>query len=173
MNKTEPLLKSTSHVLDIGSGMGFLTCCIAQICKTVVGVEHVKELVAKSQEIVKVHYKALCDENKIRFTKADGRYGYEKYGPYDLILIEPLVKQQIPDKILSQLKPKGFLVCTIKTESNIQIVKVDAHQRQEVLFDDRDFLTRVHKDALIDISHQEIIKFKNMWSTIEDLITYT
>lgn len=150
----EPFLKPESRVLDIGSGMGYITCCLARLCQLVIGVEHVKELVIKAQEIVQNHYQDLS----VCFAKLDGRQGCEKYAPYDLILIEPLVKT-FPEKLFNQLKSTGCIVAVVKSESKITMVKYNKNQERTILNDDHVWLMQNHKDTLCDLQHQENLKF--------------
>lgn len=144
--------------------MGYLTCCMAHMAWLVTGVEHVKDLVNKAQEICASHYKPLVEKKRIQFAKYDGRYGYERAAPYDLIVIEPVVKKGVSPCILPQLKPGGVLIAVVKSEARnrLQLVKMDGEGHEEILSDDHDFLARNHKDSLVDIDRQDMARFDIM-----------
>nr|XP_027195061.1 uncharacterized protein LOC113789691 [Dermatophagoides pteronyssinus] len=165
----EPFLRKNSRVLDIGSGMGHLTCLLANLCQFVVGIDNVKELVKKSQEIVAKYYQNL----QLCFCKTDGRNGCENYSPYDLILIEPIIRTgTVPEKLFRQLKPNGSIIAIVRfTDEYQQLLQQQSQQQQqqqpqlnrfqlvrfikmnnlqitlEILCNDHDWLVQNHKDC--------------------------
>jgi protein-L-isoaspartate(D-aspartate) O-methyltransferase len=75
-----------SLALDIGSGSGYLTACMAEMVAPegkVVGVEHISELVDISKRNVAKNKNQLLESGRVKFVVADGRLGYAKDGPYD------------------------------------------------------------------------------------------
>lgn len=75
-----------SLALDIGSGSGYLTACMAEMVGPegkVVGVEHISELVDMSERNVAKNKNQLLESGRVKFVVADGRLGYAKDGPYD------------------------------------------------------------------------------------------
>lgn len=76
--------------LDIGSGSGYLTACMAEMVGPegkVIGVEHIKELVDMAQQNVAKHKKDLLESDRIKFVVGDGRLGYPSEGPYDCMYV--------------------------------------------------------------------------------------
>lgn len=159
MEQLESYITSDSRILNIGCGYGFITVCLAQLAKHVIGIDHVKELVAKANDIVHRHYGRLKEQNRVTFEVADGRYGYQQFAPYDMILIEPVVKQNIPDIIMNQLKPNGCICVVLKSETRLQMIKINRNGHSgtivETLINDHQFLQQNHKDTLTDLRNQD------------------
>lgn len=104
-------LKEGSVALDVGSGSGYLTACMAELVgKTgkVVGIDHIAELVELSKaNIMKGNADLLKDERVVMVT-GDGRLGYPKEGPYDAIHVGAAANP-VPPALIEQLKPGGRL----------------------------------------------------------------
>ena len=66
-----PALNPGAHVLDVGSGSGYLTACFSELVGEqgkVVGIEHIQELVQDSIENVKRSGRShLLDSGAIEF----------------------------------------------------------------------------------------------------------
>ncbi len=74
--------KHPLRVLDVGSGSGYLTALLAQFVGEegkVVGVEHIKELVALSEANLRrwEEGRKMLDSGRVKFVVADGRLGYK------------------------------------------------------------------------------------------------
>ncbi|OMJ27310.1 Protein-L-isoaspartate O-methyltransferase [Smittium culicis] len=82
----EEYLKPGNKVLDVGSGSGYLTACMAAMVEPnglVVGVDHVKQLVNLSVSNISVSNSRWLDSGLIKMVTGDGRKGCIEYGPYD------------------------------------------------------------------------------------------
>jgi len=91
---------------------------MAQINQTnskVIGIDHVKQLVDKSQEILEKNFPYLL--NQVNFIKSDGSNGYSPGAPYDAIHIGGVVTK-VPQTILDQLKIGGRLIAPIIHDQN-------------------------------------------------------
>ncbi|CAG2165140.1 unnamed protein product [Oppiella nova] len=111
----EPHLTPSCKVLDIGSGTGYLTACIASMVGPkgrVIGVEHIPQLVQQSIETTDKHYPQLKGSGVMKIYLGDGRFGHSSEGPYDLIFIEPLTRR-VPQKLVDQLRAGGRIVVPI------------------------------------------------------------
>ena len=77
-----------AHILDIGSGSGYLTVALSKMTNDtglVVGIEHVYQLYNFGLENVKKQNSHLINNENIIFINEDGRNGYAKYAPYKAI----------------------------------------------------------------------------------------
>lgn len=100
-----------AKALDVGSGSGYLTACMAEMVgKTgkVVGVEHIPELVEQSKQNIKRGNADLLESGQVVLVTGDGRQGYENEAPYDAIHVGAAA-HPIPDALIKQLKPGGRL----------------------------------------------------------------
>lgn len=151
--------------------MGFLTVCLAHLAKTVIGVEHVRSLATKSAEIVTNHYGNLSEQGRVVFFNEDGRYGLQRLAPYDLILIEPIVRHAVPETIFRQLRPGGCLVAVVRTESKVAMYRFTLNEAKKVfrqtLIDDTSYLNAQHKDYLCDLKNQETVPFLNKLKSLQ------
>jgi len=76
----------TCVALDVGSGSGYLTVCMAQMVGPqgkVVGVEHIPELVELAKQNTLKDHPEYMQEERVTFHSTDGRAGYPTGAPYD------------------------------------------------------------------------------------------
>jgi protein-L-isoaspartate(D-aspartate) O-methyltransferase len=81
--------------LDIGCGTGYLCAAFYEFVKdttgtsdskpAVIGVEHINELCMLSEINLKKKYSREIEQEKIKIVCDDGRQGYRKFAPYDVI----------------------------------------------------------------------------------------
>lgn len=110
----KPNLTEGAKVLDIGSGSGYLTICMALMIGTngrAIGIDHVNHLIFRSRRQIRQHFRYLTT-SRVKFLHGDGRLGYSREGPYDVINIGGAVKE-IPQSIIDQLKPNGRLIAPV------------------------------------------------------------
>tara|TARA_Y100000768_G_C23928955_1_gene659042 strand:- start:390 stop:1046 length:657 start_codon:yes stop_codon:yes gene_type:complete len=129
-----PVLKPGNHILDIGSGSGYLTTCFAKAVTVnnenpkdrgkVIGIDVVPESIEKSRKVVNQYFPELLKYNTynrhFQFIEKDGKYGHPKQSNdelYDGIHIGA-ASDNIPYDIFTQLARGGFLVLPLKTGSH-------------------------------------------------------
>ncbi|KAI5745109.1 hypothetical protein M8J76_008277 [Diaphorina citri] len=108
----QPHLNENSKVLEIGSGSGYLTNMISELMNStgqVIGIEHVPQLVNSSIQNILHSNARLLTDGHIKFVVADGRKGYAKKCPYDLILMS-VATPHLSSTLLDQLRPGGRLI---------------------------------------------------------------
>jgi protein-L-isoaspartate(D-aspartate) O-methyltransferase len=94
-------------ILEIGTGSGYQAAVLATLKAKVYTIERQKELFRTSQQIIQ-----QMGFKRITFFYGDGYKGQSAYGPYDKILIT-CGAPTLPEKLIEQLKPGGFLVAPI------------------------------------------------------------
>ncbi|XP_026676931.1 uncharacterized protein LOC103505938 isoform X2 [Diaphorina citri] len=103
-------LKPGAKVLDIGSGSGYLTACMAHMVGPtgkVYAVEHIEDLVAQANKSMHTYYPNLMEGGRVQFVDGDGREGHAAEGPYDVIYVGGAV-HHYPFKIMNQTKENGI-----------------------------------------------------------------
>ncbi|KAJ2511832.1 hypothetical protein H4217_007188 [Coemansia sp. RSA 1939] len=119
-------LRPGMHALDVGSGSGYLTACMAAMVGQhgkVVGIDHISELVKESQTALSRHYPEWISSGCIRMVTGDGRDGYPPDAPYDCIHVGAASPKR-PEKLLAQLKAPGRMFVPVGKYSQ-QIVVYD------------------------------------------------
>lgn len=128
-------LKEGDRALDVGSGSGYLTACMAlMVGKTgkVIGVEHIDELVELSKENVNKHHEDLLTSGRIEFFAGDGRQGYKPAAPYKAIHVGAAAPK-IPPALLEQLAPGGRMLIPVGGQYGGQeFVQVDKDTNGEI-----------------------------------------
>ncbi|MDH5613059.1 MAG: protein-L-isoaspartate(D-aspartate) O-methyltransferase [Gammaproteobacteria bacterium] len=100
-------LKPEHRVLEIGTGSGYQTAILAQLCEKVFSVERIVELSLQAQE----RFKQLKYKN-IETRIGNGYHGWQEHAPYDGIIVTAAATH-IPQPLIDQLKPGGNLVIPV------------------------------------------------------------
>lgn len=106
-------LQPTERVLQIGSGSGFLTACMARLCAHVTAVELNSELCAAAQARL-----SAAGVANVSLHTADAVDGWQPQERFDAIVVTAAV-WQLPQRFLGWLKPGGRLL-VIRGESPAQ-----------------------------------------------------
>jgi len=130
----EDVIKNGSHVLDVGSGSGYLSVCFAKMVGStgkVVGIEHIPELVKLSLKNIKKHHSTLLDDEVVKIVEGDGRLGYPDDSPYDAIHVGAAAPE-LPKALVDQLAVGGRMVIPVGTNSQefLQIDKISPDKIQ-------------------------------------------
>ena len=136
------LAKPKARVLDVGSGSGYLLPIFAYMSpdhsSTVVGVEHIPEMVEFSKRAIGRHIAAVAAASsgpqsppltigtdagcRIHVVCGDGRLGYPPLAPYDAIHVGAAASE-VPSALLESLAPGGRLVMPVG-HASVQVYRV-------------------------------------------------
>ncbi|MFH1759571.1 MAG: protein-L-isoaspartate(D-aspartate) O-methyltransferase [bacterium] len=100
-------LDHTKKVLEIGTGSGYQTAVLAEICSLVYSIEIVEPLAKTAQGLInELGYK----NTKIKF--GDGYKGWEENSPFDAIIVT-CAPSHIPGPLKEQLAEGGKMVIPV------------------------------------------------------------
>ncbi len=105
---TEALeLVGHERVLEIGTGSGYQTAILAELCSKVFSVERIKVLADRAIRILDSlgYYNVLV-------RVGDGSLGWREEAPFDAVLVTAAAPA-IPETLVDQLSPKGRLVIPV------------------------------------------------------------
>jgi protein-L-isoaspartate(D-aspartate) O-methyltransferase len=101
-------------VLEIGTGSGYSAAILAELVKNVYTIEYIPKLGnAAKRRLDKMGYK------NIKFKIGDGYEGWEKYAPYDGIIVT-CSEDHIPLALIDQLAEGGRMIIPVSYSSAVQ-----------------------------------------------------
>ncbi len=99
--------KATDRVLDVGTGSGYQTAMLAELCKDVYSIEIVKPLAETAKKrLAKLGYK------NVTVRSGDGYRGWKEHAPFDVIVVAA-APDHVPGPLIEQLAPGGRLVIPV------------------------------------------------------------
>lgn len=135
-------LTLNSHVLDVGSGSGYLTACMAQMLNftgKTVGIEHIPQLVQQSVESFERFAPGKLGDS-VEIVQGDGRLGLSRFAPYKVIHVGACV-ERIPECLVDQLDFGGRLMVPVGKYGKTQVITLV----------DKDFEGRVSSQTTFNV----------------------
>jgi protein-L-isoaspartate(D-aspartate) O-methyltransferase len=117
-------LDDEDTVLEVGTGSGYQTAILSQLCKQVYTIEYVPALA----DVAKARLERLGYGNITALT-GNGYDGWPEHAPFDGIIVTAAA-EEIPPPLLRQLKPGGKLVIPVGEEFGYQellLIEVNAN----------------------------------------------
>ena len=111
-------LHGHEKVLEIGTGCGYQTAVLSQLCDQVYSVERIKKLLARARINLD---KARCFNALGKMD--DGTMGWPEHAPYDAIIVTA-GGPEIPAALIEQLADPGIMVIPVGDQISQQLTKV-------------------------------------------------
>ena len=111
-------LGGDEKVLEIGTGSGYQTALLAEICFNVFSVEKLRALSRKARQLLD-----RLDYQNIALHVGDGSIGWSEHAPYEAIIVTAGAPRA-PKPLLEQLAVGGRLVIPVGDEQEQTLVRV-------------------------------------------------
>lgn len=95
------------RVLEIGTGSGYQTAILSQLCKEVFSIELIPSLGKLAETTLKEE-----EYNNVKLKTGDGYLGWKEFAPYDRIIVT-CAPTNIPKALLDQLAEGGKMIVPI------------------------------------------------------------
>jgi len=128
-------LSPEARVLEVGTGSGYQSAILAEVCKEVYTIEIIPSLAVKAGELLR----SLGYKNVFVRT-GDGYQGWPEAAPFDAIIVT-CSPSHIPQPLQSQLKEGGKMIIPVGSSLGQQLImlrkkngKVRREWKMDVLF---------------------------------------
>ncbi len=111
-------LKGSERVLEIGTGSGYQTAILAELCGKVYTVERIKILADRARATLD-----LLGYRTVASKVYDGTYGWKEMGPFDAIMVTASAPD-VPTPLVEQLKQDGRMVIPVGERYGQQLIKI-------------------------------------------------
>ncbi len=121
-------LAGGERVLEIGTGSGYQTAVLAQLCARIYSVETIPALHQRARVIL-----AAQSIDNVELRLGDGSSGWSEQAPFDAIVVTAAMPG-IPRPLLDQLTPEGRLVAPIgedELQTLVRISRIGGAWREE------------------------------------------
>ncbi len=125
-------LKREHKVLEIGTGSGYQTAILAELCDHVYTVEIVEPLGLRAERIL-----TELGYNSVNLKIGDGYEGWPEHAPFDRMIVT-CAPENIPGPLISQLAPGGLIVIPVGKPNRTQyMVVVSKDQKGRITREDK------------------------------------
>ncbi|MEP7350429.1 MAG: protein-L-isoaspartate(D-aspartate) O-methyltransferase [Sphingorhabdus sp.] len=119
-------IEEGESVLEVGTGLGYLSAIMAELGAQVWSVEIVEEFAEEALQRL-----SACGYDNVTVRIGDGSRGWIEHAPFDKIVVSAAARQP-PEALLNQLKAGGRMVAPIGPTDVQQLTVIDKAAGGEV-----------------------------------------
>ncbi len=117
-------VKPGQKVLEIGTGSGYQSAILSHLTNYVYTIEIIEPLFHETDSLYDQLETRYPGYKNIHRKLGDGFYGWEKYAPFDRIIVTCAV-DHLPPPLIQQLTPNGIMVVPLGPPARQYIMKVE------------------------------------------------
>jgi protein-L-isoaspartate(D-aspartate) O-methyltransferase len=126
-------LNSEDRVLEIGTGSGFVTACLARLAHSVTSIEHHADLADSARARI-----AAAGAHNVRIEHADAVKQFDTGERFDAVVVTGAI-YALPDRFRQWVAPNGRLFAIVGESPAMQATLFtradDTHWREDSLFE--------------------------------------
>lgn len=123
MMTTTLALEPGQKVLEIGTGSGYQSAILSNICNRVYSIEIIEPLQIETDALYTELSTRYPQYKNIHRRLGDGYYGWEEAAPFDRIIVTCAI-DHLPPPLLKQLAPDGIMVVPLGPPGRQHIMEV-------------------------------------------------
>lgn len=117
-------IRSEDRALEVGTGSGYVTALLAELCAEVVSIERHAALADRATAVLmKLGYA------NVKIIAGDGSQGFPPSAPYDVILVSAAA-EGVPPALLRQLGEDGRMILPVGSGESQQLQLIRLHSGQ-------------------------------------------
>ena len=120
------VLDGSECVLEVGTGSGYQSAILAELCRKVVTTERLPSLSRNAGEVLR---KLGYDNIELHITEET--LGWEDEAPYDAIMVTAAAPS-VPDELLRQLAVNGRMVIPVGSRDLQELIRITRLEERDV-----------------------------------------
>ena len=115
--------RADDRILEIGTGSGYQSALLSELCDHVYTIEIVAPLYRETDSIYRSLTARYPEYDSILRKNADGYFGWVQYAPFQKIIVTAGI-DHIPPPLLRQLAPNGVMVIPVGLPSGQTVLRI-------------------------------------------------
>lgn len=135
-------LQASDRVLEVGSGSGYVTALLSELCAEVFSVERYPSLANSAESIL-----LRLGFRNVKIKVGDGSLGWSEHAPFDAILVSAATAE-VPPALFEQLIEGGRIILPVGPSSSqqLQLIRKIGGQRAVTVLEGCRFVPLITED---------------------------
>jgi protein-L-isoaspartate(D-aspartate) O-methyltransferase len=124
-------INKSDKILEIGTGSGYQAAVLAEMGARVFTIERQKKLFDRTRALYEELMPLRPAIMRVKMKYGDGYEGWPTFAPFDKVLVTAGANE-IPHKLIDQLKNGGIMVIPVGSEKMQQMVRITKISKDEI-----------------------------------------